>query len=89
MEEDLRAQAEFLSSRKAPSATVVREKSIPSSSSKSSNPQTVPFSMFSPVGIIKERERSAVTTMNDPALSNNGFPKAETVFSRNRAGRQQ
>ena len=88
MEEDLRAQAEFLSSGKAPSATVIREKSTPSKSSKSSNPQTVPFSMFSPVGVIKERERTAVNAMEDIAVSNSGFPKAETVFSRNRAGKQ-
>ena len=88
MEEDLRAQAEFLSSGKAPSATVVREKSIPSHSATSSNSKSAPFSMFSPVGVIKERERTAVNTTNDTSVSNTGFPKAETVFSRHRAGKQ-
>ena len=75
MEEDLRAQEEFLLRQEKPSVEVIKEKALP---------QKPPLSLVSPVGEIKERSPSSVREMKDTVRSESGFPEAQSVFRRSR-----
>ena len=75
MEEDLRAQEEFLLRQEKPSVEVIKEKTLP---------QKPPISLASPVGEIRERFPSAVREVKDTVRSESGFPEAQSVFRRSR-----
>lgn len=83
MEDDLRAQEEFLQSGKKPSVEIIKEKPR-----KSTSDESTPFlfaSHLSPVGTIREREKGSVSSLEHPQTAGHGFPQAESVFRGNKS----
>lgn len=83
MEDDLRAQEEFLLSGKKPSVEIIKEKTKASGVEESSQPSFV--SHLSPVGTVRERERGSISSLEHPHATEHGFPHAESVFKGNKS----
>ena len=80
MEDDLRAQEEFLQSGKKPSVEIIKEKQRKSTTDESAS--ILFASHLSPVGTIREREKGS---SEHPETVGRGFPQAESVFRGNKS----
>ena len=83
MEDDLRAQEEFLQSGKKPSVEIIKEKQRKSTTDESAS--ILFASHLSPVGTIREREKGSISSSEHPETVGRGFPQAESVFRGNKS----
>lgn len=83
MEDDLRAQEEFLQSGKKPSVEIIKEKQRKSTTDESAS--ILFASHLSPVGTIHEREKGSISSSEHPETVGRGFPQAESVFRGNKS----